>query len=116
MKRLLLLIVACFASASTPLYAEYECAAAKDLVVRSIEGLHGGAEKADLVSGLSKLSDAEGICPVFGDLWYYKALFTQQLAEQSKARPRLAKAKYKLQATHRRRHGKCQALPLDCAC
>lgn len=79
MTRRLLFISVLLFFAPASLRAEYECAAAKDLVVRSIEGLHGGTKRADLVSGLSKLADAEGICRSFGDIWYYKALFTQQL-------------------------------------
>jgi hypothetical protein len=68
---------------AVPAFADYECAAAKDLVVRSIEGLHGGAAKVDLDAGLTKLGNAEGICPNLGDLWYYKALFLQQLMAQT---------------------------------
>ena len=96
-RRLLLIIVSLFLAPAS-LLAEYECAAAKDLVVRSIEGLHGGTQRADLVSGLSKLSDAEGICRSFGDLWYYKALFTQQMLAMDGLRATPAQ-RYKLQAT-----------------
>jgi hypothetical protein len=65
--------------ASIPAAAEYECAAAKDLIVRAIEDLHGQAQKADLESGLNLLAHAENMCPTLGDVWYYKALFQQQL-------------------------------------
>ena len=98
MIRRLLLVIVFLSIAPASVFAQYECAAAKDLVVRSIEGLHGGTKRADLVSGLSKLSDAEGICRSFGDLWYYKALFTKQMLAIDGLRATPAQ-KYKLQAT-----------------
>ncbi|MBV9759760.1 MAG: caspase family protein [Acidobacteriaceae bacterium] len=80
MKRGLLLLACC--ALATPLYAQYGCGVARDLVVQAIEKLKTSPQTQDVDDGVQLIKQAELDCATSGDVWYYRSLFEDELARR----------------------------------
>jgi hypothetical protein len=73
--------------------AQERCGTAKDYVVQARERARPGLSRSELYDIQTQLKLAIRYCPSMGDAWYYRHLFSKQLADQRDADYSLGKAR-----------------------